>query len=946
MPTRHRSIFNPAYKQPFKLALLSTLALIAPSAHAQDQADTGKRPAAAGRVVRAFDFEEQDFNPLPVPLGWYRGQEDPAIPRIRPGFPLWNHAALDYTSPAVSGVGTVKLPVQGGSASLILRRGEINIFPNADYLISTHIRTENLTHAKARVYAKLLDQKGNEIEGAHAASQLTSTDGSWTQISFEIEGVYPNAAFIQLELQLLQPKQQQEAQFVKPFEVWEEDFTGAAWFDNLIIAQLPRLELTTGTPGNIVESASTPPLQILVRDLTGDDITARITVYDVHGHKIDTQLLADGSRRVRSDWTPDLPGFGWYRAMLEIVVNDQLVGIRTLDFIWTAPVESKPNSGMFSIHTKLTNPKVAGSAHALIQGSGVTSASVEAWTLNTTKQDTNLDSPTMQAINRLVLMGIDLGVVIAEIPEQLAAKLAVDPDEVLPVFAGPSSAWIPWGAPMFDQFGQAINTWRFGDHPTQENTQTLNAQLDKINAALTGYVPGPMLVTPWAIDRPIEQQIVRPNQQLLLIDNNTTTADTMSIVVDDWAQWANASSANASSNPPELAMMLSPMHASKEWSGVQVWSSVGTFARKAIAFWWAASDTGLGNDRFKLELKDAWWVTPGKRGQVMPAPELVVWNTLATHLGSRQAIEELHLIPGVRMLVAGPKLTEESTPDNSGALILWLDQPTIEPVILNLPLSTSPVYQYDVFNNQTTIELQRIGDLELPMHRIAVGRSPTIITGVNTQLIRFLTSLNLTPNTLQARAGIHKHELHFTNPWPSTIRGRIYIVEPGGYTDTLENIDRSWEINPRVIPFVLDAHETRAVPIDIAYSLGELAGEKALTFDIELEADKDYPLMRIERTITLGLDGVDMQLTARRGPDGVTIIGVHVTNQLDSNQDFEVVAIPPNESRLRRSINAIKPGERVTREFAFTNTQSGDEVIVALFLRQSDVRLNKAVTVP
>ncbi len=70
--------------------MLGVLALLASQTHAQD----GQRPASAGRIVRAFDFEEQDFNPLPVPLGWYRGQEDPDIPRLRPGFPLWKHAIL------------------------------------------------------------------------------------------------------------------------------------------------------------------------------------------------------------------------------------------------------------------------------------------------------------------------------------------------------------------------------------------------------------------------------------------------------------------------------------------------------------------------------------------------------------------------------------------------------------------------------------------------------------------------------------------------------------------------------------------------------------------------------------------------------------------------------------------------------------------------------------
>lgn len=923
---------------------------LAQDADNSDPRPPGERPAAAGRVVRAFDFEEQDYNPLPIPGGWVRAQEDPAVPRIRPGFPIWNGAILDYKSPAYSGIGTLRLPTSGGSTSLILRRGEINIFPNADYIISARVRTVDLNYAKARVLARLINRKGEKIEGATATTPLANTKGKWEQVSLEIEGVYPNAAFVEIELQLLQPEQQDEDASLNKFIVWDQDFKGNAYFDNLIIAQLPRLEISTGTPGNIVESQTTPALHVLVRDLTGDAIIARARIFDVHGKIVDSETLADGSKRVRTDWKPSLPGYGWYRAVLEVVVDDQLVGIRTLDFIWSSPSEKNPDSGMFGMYAKLTNPKIAQSAPALIKGTGITRASVEVWSYETTLQDIDPQADTMQAIDELITSGTQISIVLAELPKQLARTLARDPNEVMPVFAGPSSAWVGWASKMLDQYGQAISNWRFGQQATQESAATLNTQLDAIKAALSGYVPGPMLVTPWSIDRPIEDEIIRENQQLLVYDHNATGEQAMPLVVEDWAVAANRYTSDSGEPPPTLGMVLSPMHESGTWSGTEVWSSVSMLARKAISFWWAASSTGLGNDRFDLELRDAWWVSSGKRGQVMPAPELVVWRTLAKHLGGRQAIEELDIVPGVRMLVAGPKRTtsqaQRDEHTDKGIMILWLDEPGIEQRILNLPLSTGRVMRCDVFNNQTPVDLARVGDLALPVHRIAVGRSPIIITGVNTQLVRFLSSIELTPDSLQAISGIHKHELKLSNPWPITIRGQVYIVEPGGYTASEDEIDRSWEIRPRVFPFVLDAYEQQQLPLTIAYSLGEIAGEKQLTFDVELSADKDYPLMRVEGSIELGLDGIEMRLAAQRGPDGVTIIAVHVTNKLDIIQDFEVIAIPPNESRLRRSISGIAPGEQVTREFAFTKTNAGDEVIVALLLRESSVRLNKSVTVP
>ncbi len=919
-----------------------------PEPKAEIEAATGERPASAGRVVRAFDFEEQEYNPLPVPLGWIRAQDDPNVPRIRPGFPIWNGAVLDYQSPAFSGIGSIKLPTKGGSTSLILRRGEINIFPDADYLVSARVKTEGLLHSKARVVAKLLNQQGEPIDDAVSASPLAFTQGEWEQVALEIEGVYPTAAFIQIELQLLQPKQQYEERIAPKFTVWEQDFQGAAWFDNLIIAQLPRLELSTGTPGNIVESNSPPPLNVLVRDLTGDAIIARARIFDVHGHEVSSQILANGSRRVRSQWTPDLPGFGWYRAMLEVAVDNQLVGVRTLDFIWSSPNTSEIDSGIFGVHAKLTDPKITQSIQALVAGSGVNKASLEVWNQHTTFEDIQLNAPPMLAVQQLVNSGVQSSIALSQLPQELADSLSIDPSQILPIFSRPIEDWSKWGTQMLDQYGQAVSNWRFSDQATQEQPTQLNQTLDDIESSLFGYVPSPVIVTPWAIDRPIDPQLIRSNHQLLILDNPATDEDTMTLIVDDWIDATQKSATESGAAFSSLGMSLNASNATQHWTGIEVWSSVGSLARKAISFWWSTKTSGLDSNRFDLELQSPWRVSPGKRGQVMPAPELVVWRTLATHLGQRDAITEIEFIPGVRMLVLGPPAddTSASTSDNNGAIILWLDTPTIDPVTLNLPLSMDTVTQHDVFDNKQGIELDRIGSLNLPVHQILIGRSPTIITGVNTNLVEFLSSLNLTPDKLQAKSGIHKHALTISNPWPFSIRGRVFIVEPGGYTDPDGEIDRSWEITPRVIPFAITANDRQELPLELGYSLGEIAGTKKLVFDVELQADQDYPLVRVQREIELGIDGVEMLLSTKTRPDGLTKLTVQILNKLDSPQDFEVIAIPPAEARLRRSINAISPGEQVSRDFAFTKVKSGDQIIVTLILSDSSHRLNQIITVP
>ncbi|MBO6739725.1 MAG: hypothetical protein JJ916_07695 [Phycisphaerales bacterium] len=913
------------------------------------QDELNKRPAGSGRIVKAFSFEERDLNPLPVPLGWIRAQDDPAVPRDRPGFPIWNGAVLDYNAPAYDGIGSVKLPTNGGSTSLMLRHGELSIFPNADYLISAQVRTAGLEHAHARIVATFLDQRGEPIESSRTVSDLVQSETDWQKLTIEMEGIEQHAAFMQLELQLLQPEQQDRKDQL-PFQVWEQDFDGAVWFDNLIIAQLPRLEISTGSPGNVVESETAPALQVLVRDLTGDRIHAQMRIYDVHDNLIDQRVVSEGTKSVRIETVPDLPGFGWYRAMLEVFVDRRLVGLRTLDFIWAPPTTNLRGSGMFSVDTTMTDRRMLDATPLLIQGAGVDRASVRVWDHTTLASSINDDSPLFQTLEHLLREGIDLSFELAELPAPLATQIASDPQEVLHAFEDPNGDWTKWGSLMLDRFGQRVTTWCFGSLPSEEPPGPLYESLAQARVAISGFVPGPTASVAWPIDRPLPSELAMPGMQIELIDDHSVSPDAIEQLVSQWKS-ERVLSDGSDTPSPKLALRLSPLEHPSERSGMQTWSALGSLARKAISFWWAAKEGGENDYDYTLSLSDAWWVAPGKRGQVMPASELIVWRTLANHLGGRDAIESLDLIPGVRMLVISGYVVEDSgqaqpSDKPSGGLVLWLEEPTLDPVELSMPLALTPVRVFDVLSNSTTVHPIEVGNIGVPTHTIRITRSPIIVEGINPELVRFLSSLRISPDELISQSGLHQHDLMIRNPWDIPISGRVFVVEPGGFTGDPEHIDRSWEIIPRVVPFTLGAGEERAFPLNIGYSLGELAGEKQLVFDVELDADRNYPTLRVQRTIELGLPDIEMVVTAQRNDAGVTVVTASVSHTDTQDQYFELIAIAPNEPRIRRSINALPPGQAAVRQFAFTQAVPGDQVVVVLIPRDNSKRLNEAVVVP
>ncbi|MCA9304813.1 MAG: hypothetical protein KC996_11885 [Phycisphaerales bacterium] len=928
----------PASRGPLVAALLAAVGAAGLPAHAQSES----RPASAGRIVKAFDFEERDFNPLPVPFGWIRAQNDPRVPRDRPGFPIWNGGKLNFTAPAYSGIGTVELPTEGGSTSLVLRTGELGVFPDADYMITARVRTDGLTHARARLVARLIDQQGNPITNSESVSELILSENHWSQLAVVVEGLSPEAVYMQIELELLQPEQQPRTHSIPKFMVWEQDFSGSAFFDDIVVAQLPRLELTTAKPGNIVLSNEPPVLEVLIRDLTGEQITANARVFDVQGNQVDSVVLSEGSRRVRRDWTPSLAKFGWYHADIEVFTKDELVGIRTLDFFWAPPTDRPENSRVFGIQADATRPAIADAIKPLVEGSAVGYAAINVWASDTKPEDFQPNGRILQTIDKLVRADIEVGIGFREVPIELADALAADTTAVLDVFASPMDRWNAFGGHLLDRYGQSTARWSFGGAPTEEPASKLETQTGRVHDEFSRFVPGPVISVPWSVERPLDPVVAQRARGVQLQNTGSSRSSSMRLLVEDWIN-AMTSAPSGADDQPVLSMVFRPASTEGEGFETDTWTAAGALARKALAFWWEAARSGYPIDQFQLLLADAWTLTPGKRAQVMPTPELHVWRTLSSRLSGRDAIEELDLLDGARVLLVGPRQGE---PETEGVLIVWLEDPLLGEPELTLPLAMHELTRVDLFENETTIPLEIVGELDLPVHRVRVRRSPVIIEGVNIPLARFLSNIRLTPDTIEARSGIHNHDLVMTNPWSYPITGRLYIVEPGGYTQGAGKIDRSWEIAPRVVPFALKPGEVLRTPITLSFSAGELSGTKPLVFDVEVAADEQYPLMRMNRGIELGYDGVEIRSAARSLGDGAAEITVSVTNRTMLAQNLDLVAVPEREGRARASISGLEPGATATRRFVFRKTATADTVLIGLSVRDDDIRVNTTVTIP
>src|SRR5262249_10949542 len=144
--------------------------------------------------------------------------------------------------------------------------------------------TEGLLHARARILAWFLDGALHRIDSTEASSELALTGGSWQPVSLSLRG-NEQAVWVQLELQLVQPVvYDQRPRGIQ--EVWQEDSSGAAWFDDISISQVPRVDIRTMSPCNIVVEPEQPDLAVLVRDFAGESLGLSLGLYDIDGREV------------------------------------------------------------------------------------------------------------------------------------------------------------------------------------------------------------------------------------------------------------------------------------------------------------------------------------------------------------------------------------------------------------------------------------------------------------------------------------------------------------------------------------------------------------------------------------------------------------------------------------------------------------------------------------
>lgn len=885
------------------------------------------RPAAAKRVVKTFDFEERPLNQEPAPMHWFRAQHDPPA-RERPGFPAWNAAGFDETT-ATSGRLSVKLPTRGGSTSLRLSSGVIAAIPGADYLIAANVRTSGLTRAGARLTARLVDQRRVSIPGTERHSEVVRTAGTWSEVSVELTGDHPGAAWIQIDLEVLQPIDQAGMRGVLPEDAvdrqkaWEEDYDGAAWFDDVVVYQLPRVELGTDVVGNLFTAPAKPRLVGSVRDLTGERLRARLTVTDIDGALIAREETEVNPGDGRLEWAISMPRYGWARARLDVLNDAGVVGRAGTTVLWLpsagAGLRPKPGSGTPRVFEEsgkfglLAEEATIGqmrSAPDIAKAVGAGALTLSVWDRSLKASEARARVEELdEVVERCVAAGVGVTLAVGRVPDELTKSLRVDPDSALAVLgsAAPATGEAPWTPYLRDalsKFGQRVRRWqvgRTGDWSAFWRAG-LGEELNRVERSFSRLVPRPTIAVPWAVDQ-------KPDERL---GKGRSLTVTLTPGVPESAVGAAVESMRSAGEP---TVVVQPPDAAV--FGMR--ASVNLLVRRAAAVWSAGAPA--------MALSRPWdWASA--EGGASPRPELAAWRQLSERLGGRRVVGEMPVARGVRCLILdGAK---------GGALLAWNELAPRSEAVIRMNLGEGEITAYDPFGNGERV---LFADGE---HTLALDETPVFIEGADVPLARFRAGFRVEPGFIAAEATVHTVEIELANHWSTPINGVLRVTDPTG-----------WKIEPRVIAFDIAPGQTRKYPVDLSFGVGEEAGLKRLRAEADIVADRTYNRVRLGTPVEVGLVTTQLLVTHAFVPDASgelldVSVTLSITNTGDQAVSLQAFALAPGYPRDQAPVGSLGPGQTAVRRFMFpggAGKLAGKRVRVGLVDVSGAGRLNKSVLI-
>ncbi len=849
------------------------------------------------RLLQLYDFEDTDDQGYKLGLGhdlprhFFAIGRDPLVADRffyqlpchdhlihQLGYPVYGIVHYD-TEYKTSGDYSLKLACDGGNAGAFLEVGALAAVPGSDYRITARMRMADLHGAAAQLSACFIDATGNRIEGSTVYSPLLTTQQKWIDTSVTLTGEFPDAAWISLDVRLLQPTSNPDSALGKQQLIFH-DVSASAWVDDVAVWQLPHVQVASESPVNVFRGPKPPAFQLTMRDLTGRRLSARVVVYDHHQHEVDRLERSVGAGApTQWNWTANLPGYGWYLADLSIADEQQGESLaRTLGAILWLPDEGAifaSDAARFTLAAEDLPAAERQLVGPLLDQTGLESVVLSIWDRNTTvagmpQQNQELDD----LLNRIISAQRTVTLSLHPLPKALTETEGVSASQALGVMQADPALWMPYLRPVMQRHGQSVRRWQLGRSDQAEAFFYSDpaAMLAAIRDQYEQMTPGPRLVVPWLAGQS-RRKGLDPSYIIALDVPPEVAAEAMGEYLQQWEQ----------PPPTRLALYLHEPPADR----IDPQSRLDDLAIRMIEAW--------GADVESMVLTHPWTRAAERRMALTPDPLLGVFINTAHRLAGRRVVaRDLPLGDGLKSVVLdGP---------GGGMIAAWVENAPSQQVTLRSVLGDDPV-AIDLWGNRTPVPMIE-GKQE-----VVLSDTPTFIEDIDPYLALFRAGFRIDQPFIESRNEPHHRVLRLTNPYPTAISGRLTVTGPA-----------DWDISPLNHVFSLAGGQSIDLPVVMRFPMAELAGHKRLTAHVSFDATSHYEV-DLAAPMELGLPDVQFSAVAtlEPGPDGRidALLTAVVTNLGDRPRSLYLFAVMQNQPREERLVPELGPGQTMIKQMRF-----------------------------
>ena len=833
------------------------------------------REVTRRRIVKSFDFDEQSRgNVESVPMYWQRYEAD--------RFPHYLVGRFDVESGHESPP-SFYLELKGGNLAYSYRAEDIPVHTQSDYQISVWIRPDRLKHARACASAFYSNRNGRQLPGTERFSRLIGGTGQredWQQVTIKLPGGNAKARQIGIAVWVVQPPPGQGSGSAE-HEIYRQDIGVGAWFDDIVVARLPRALLTTSQPGNVFQADQQAELRAEVSDPDGKDLTARVEVTAADGKKlldrpVRVAILADrmGAEVVGLGRLPA----GLYHGRLTVSTAAHQLSEHRIRFAQLGPKlnpldDQNEGFGLVLAEEDCACPDATARLIGLL-GAAQVKLPIEGPSLRS-GGSSERTTATLDLLERLWRGHIDVTAILATV----GGTDSVDPldrktrmrQSLLAALAENPETWRSHLGRPLTRHLDFVQSWQMGadeDEGLAWNPHLRDA-MKVLRTELDRFLPSAETAVPWPLrHQPPAKRLEA--QYVSLYIPNTVRAIEIAEYLRDYRK----------ARPQGVWAVVEPL----ETGRYERVARLSDLAARLIAC--------RAADVTSVYVPRPWEVTRDAGMDMLePREEYIVVRTVAGLLNRCRYVSEVHLDRGVKAI-----LFER---DGSGVMALWDEQARPAGRELTLYLGAKPE-QIDLWGRTRTPA--RTG----AQHRIQVTRTPGFVRCGAVWPLKLRAGFSLTPSDVESSYRLHEPVVRFTNPRQTPISGTVRFKPPTG-----------WEIRPTRVQFSLTPGQELRMKVTLRFPPNEVAGPKTLEGEFLIDSDRAYRVVAWA-PFKLGLNDFVVRSHAR--VEGSTVVVQQtVTNRCKDRVDIEGYVMAPGRARMVRTYRQIEPGQTVLKRYILDN---------------------------